>query len=45
MEWDRAKCFPLVLEENGFRLAPKQMEFSHREVSQFGLEVGARLVP
>ena len=28
MEWDRAECFPLALEPNGFRLAPKQMKVS-----------------
>ena len=44
MEWDRAECFPFVLEPNGFRLVPKKMDFSQPELSPFGLEVGARLV-
>ena len=44
MEWDRAECFPFVLEPNVFRLAPKQMEFSQRELSLFDLEIGAKLV-
>ena len=44
MEWDRVECFPFVLEPNVFRLAPKQMEFSQRELSLFDLEIAAKLV-